>query len=378
MKSNSTLILILLNVLVFMGGMGLYVHKQKQQPPPVVERPPVVDDGGSTPIKPQPEPQPINFKITTPNPTYMNYQQTVARLQEWNKEAPDLTEVGTYGKSRQGKDLYYLRIYNKRQGGNKPKVLLTACIHGNEPLSSSTVMWWCGNLLNDYSTKSDIRALLDSRDVYFVPVVSPDSYPNSRHVDGVDPNRDFPGPSRPSHKSTPSVAAIQDLFNKIKPNAVISGHTWGRVFLTPYGDKMAHSENKADYDRIVGHMKTLSGYRMIRACDMYGENGGLNNPPIRIMGEGYGRPIYGSEVDWYYRGGAFAIVCEFGTHQRIPSDADTRTEFDKTYQAAIHFIKEGPLVQIRAPGVYADPPFVEKRGKIGGAAVEEYSDRREE
>lgn len=157
--------------------------------------------------------------------------------------------------------------------------------------------------------------------------------------------RDFPSPSRPDHVSVYPVAAIQRLAMKIKPNAVISGHTWGRVYLTPYGDKMPHQENKDDYDRIVGQMAKQSGYRMMRACDMY-KTGGLNNPPIRVMGEGeYGLPINGTEVDWYYRNGSFSIVMEFGTHQRIPTTAETKFEFEKTWSAFLHFVKEGPLVK---------------------------------
>lgn len=364
----ATAILVGLNLMLFTVGIGLYIHKGNvvKTPPPIVQQQP---ENPVSPIPPDVVKPPISFTIASPRPSYMNYAATVAKLKEWNNQAPELTEVGTYGKTSRGQDIYYLRIYNKRNTGEKPRVLLTACIHGNEPLASSTVMWWTGTMLESYSKDESIRKLLDERDIYIVPVVSPDSYPSSRHVNGVDPNRDFPGPSRPNHQSKPPVAAIQGFFHKISPNAVISGHTWGRVYLTPYGDKMAHSENKEDYDRIVGQMKTLSGYRMIRACDMYGPGGGLNNPPIkagieehdgeetqcscmcRHMGlDGkYGTPIYGSEVDWYYRNKAFAIVMEFGTHQRIPSDSDTKTEFDKTYTSALHFIKEAPLVQHKAP-----------------------------
>lgn len=91
-------------------------------------------------------------------------------------------------------------------------------------------------------------------------------------------------------------------------------------------------------------MSELSGYRNMRACDMYGNNG-LNNPPIEK--DQYGTPIYGSEVDWYYRNGSFAIVCEFGKHQRVPTDEDTRAEFNLTFTSALHFIREAPLVQVR-------------------------------
>ena len=55
-------------------------------------------------------------------------------------------------------------------------------------------------------------------------------------------------------------------------------------------------------------------------------------------------PIFGTEVDWYYRNGSIPIVIEFGTHQRIPTDKDIQIEFDKTYEAMLHFIKEAPLI----------------------------------
>jgi len=281
----------------------------------------------------------------------MNYEQTVLQLKQWNLEAPEMTEVGVYGKTSKGRDCYYLRVFNKRhsQLAEKPRVLITACIHGNEPLSSSTTMWYIGNLLSRYGKDDGISQVIDSRDIYFVPVVSPDSYPVSRIVDGVDPNRDFYSLNR-SHKPSACVKAIQDLFMKIKPNAVMSGHTWGRVYLTPYGDKM---QNCPDHDAIMSvmnKMSGLSGYRCMRVCDMYNPNGTINNPPIRVTdleSDYVISPIYGTEVDWYYNNGAFAIVCEYGTHQKIPKDEETKFEFDKTFQAFLLFLKEAPLVHIK-------------------------------
>jgi len=280
------------------------------------------------PLAPQ---QPRKPAISVTRPAYQNYNQIVEQLKQWNREAPDFTEVGVYGRSSRGQDLYYLRIYNRVSNptGQRPKVLITACIHGNEPLSTSTTMWYIGTMLGSYGQDQDVTDLLNTRDIYFVPVVSPDSFPNARHVDGVDPNRDFPGPHNWNHQSRPPVKAICDLMLKHRFQAVISGHTHGRIFLTPYGDQRNVCPNQADYQRVVGKMGQMSGYRVDRACNMYGH------------------PIKGTEVDWYYRHGAFAIVMEFGTHQRIPSNQDIQIEFDKTYRAVMHFVREAPLVQVQ-------------------------------
>lgn len=313
----------------------------KHAAPPVAFQPPPFQQ----PFQPPPQDQRPNPQISVAIPGHLEYQGVVAQLRKWNEEAPQLTEVGTYGKSSRGTEIAYIKITNKglvprNLTGRKPTVLITACIHGNEPHSASTVMAYIGTMLDKYGEDQTITGLIDSREIYFVPVVSPDSYPHSRHVDGVDPNRNFPTESDPNRRSVPPVQALREFFLQIKPNAVISGHTWGRVFLIPYGDKMANCPHHEDYMKIVGEMGRMSNYRVIRACDMYQGNGGLNNPPIRTGMI----PIYGSEVDWYYRNGAMGVVMEFGTHQRIPSMSETKEEFQRTFHGVLHFIEHAPLV----------------------------------
>lgn len=315
---------IIVQLIVFNIGVFTLLRKPHEhidhidQPPPQIVKP----------IPPQPKSE-LNPKITTPFPSYLNYQATVDQLKKWNSEAPEMTEIGTYGKSKRGTDIYYIRI-NHPHHTDKKKTLVTACIHGNEPLSASTVMCYIGTILDKYGEDKEVTDLVDSRDLYFVPVISPDSYPNSREVDGVDPNRNFPTQREPNKQSVPPVQAVRDFFLKIKPDAVISGHTYGRVYLTPWGDQNQVCPNESDYQRIMSEMASMSNYRVQRACQMYN------------------RPIYGGEVDWYYRNGSMAVVMEFGTHQQIPSESDIRTEFDKTFKAVLFYLKEAPQVEVKS------------------------------
>ena len=318
-----TNILIVINLLIFNLGMFAVVYKNKhvRQPEPIVEihTEPII-------IKPE---EPINYKLENPKPSYLDNNQTFEQLVKWNKEAPKITEIGTYGKTSRGKDLYYMRLTNFNKE-NKKVVLITAYIHGNEPLCSSTVMNYIGTILDQYGDDAQVTELVDTRDIYFIPVVSPDSYPNQRHVDGVDPNRNFPNAIEPNKDSVPPIKALQQFFLKIRPDAVISGHTSGRLLLTPWGEKTQLCPHSSDYDRVIGEMSKMSGYRMMRACQIYGT------------------PIYGGEVDWYYKNGAFAIVMEFGTHQQIPSRSDIDKEFEMTFKSVLFFIKKAPEVQVRA------------------------------
>jgi len=321
--SNRLTILIIINFGILCTGILGVISKNKPQEQIVVQAP--VDEWSAIPIEEKPD---LNYDISSTVPAYKDNDGTCDQLQEWHEEAPELTEIGTYGTSTKGRELHFIKIENPYEDVEKPVVLITACLHGNEPLSSSTVMGYIGTILDSYGDDEDITELVNSRIIYFVPVVSPDSYPHSRHVDGVDPNRNWPGP-KSNKQSVKPVHELQAFFNKIKPNAVISGHTWGRIYLTPFGDRNQLCPNDADYQRIIGEMGRLSKYKMQRASQMYG------------------RPIYGTEVDWYYRHGAFSIVMEFGTHQRIPSQSDINTEFNRTFSAALHFIKEAPVVEIK-------------------------------
>lgn len=343
MKATS-LILLIVNVVLLNAGIALCVDPHSREDGPPAIAPPI----SNAPVEPV-VPERLNYHLSGPKPVYLDLHGTQAKLAEWATEAPGLAEVGTYGKSRRGQELGYIRVGNRASEKPRPVVLITACIHGNEPLSASTTMWFIGTLLDQYGDQPEITELLDTRDIYFVPIVSPDSYPGSRHVDGVDPNRDFPSPMRPGHVSVPPVKALQDFSLRIKPSAVISGHTWGRVFLTPWGDSMQNCPNHDDYARIVGQMCEKSGYRMMRACDMYGPGGGLAIPGPRQYGM---VPIHGTDVDWFHRQGAFAVIIEFGTHQRIPSPQDIQIEFDKTFAAVCHFIREAPAVEVRQTAFY--------------------------
>jgi hypothetical protein len=336
--SNFVWAVILLNVglSIVIGIKRAEIKDQKSYINAVPEATtPVIQDRPKIPETPN-----ISVKI----PNYLEYPDIINQVKKWCEEAPDLVETGFYGKTRKNKDIVYIRLTNKLNSQEKPVVLLTAAIHGNEPWSTGCMMAYSGMLLSEYGKNSMVTDLLNTRDIFIVPVVSPDSYSNSREVDGIDPNRDFPSPNRPDHISSPSIVAIQDFFLKIKPKAVISGHAFGRVFLTPYGDTKNKCPNESDYQEIIGQMSKMSKYRIDRTC---------NN---------YGNPILGTEVDWYYRNGAFSVVMEFGTHQAKPNEQQINEEYGKTWEAILYFLKYAPLVEIKAG---EDFDFLNNKGISG-------------
>lgn len=278
------------------------------------------------PIVPKSEPKSLDIENYCFG--YMDYSKIISTIKTWEQKAPLLIDVGSYGKTTKGKDCFYFKISNENKKCNN-KIMVTASIHGNEPWSTNTIMAYAGWMLSEYGKEKKITEILDTTEIYFVPVVSPDSYPYSRTVDGVDPNRNFPSIKSPNKKSIPPVNNLRNLFLKIKPDSVISGHTYGRVFLIPWGETKKNNPNHEDYKRIVSEMSSLSGYKWMKSSELYG------------------RPIIGTESDWYHSNGAFAIVIEFGSHQKKPKKEETEYEFNKTKNAFIFFLEESIKVDIQ-------------------------------
>tara|TARA_Y100000034_G_scaffold136776_1_gene215660 strand:- start:942 stop:1892 length:951 start_codon:yes stop_codon:yes gene_type:complete len=316
MRHGGYLVFIIFGFLILVGLTVLLDLKAKAKtkpviqylPPPPVFVPPVIDVQS-----------PLNLPATKAPMRYLDYAGVVNLMRTWNQEAPEITEMGTYGKSSQGEDIWYFRIHNPRihSFAPKPRVLITACIHGDEKISTATVLGCMSNMLINYD-KLD----LGMRDVYFIPIVSPDSYKaHKRHVDGLDPNRDFPHPRNPQRRSVAPITALRAFFMDKQFQAAACGHAYGRVLIYPSGQGI--TDNDADYRRICGEMTRLAGY----------------SSPYRTRN-------IGTSKDFYHYNGAFGITWEFGRSKK-PSESAIPDEIKRAYQAMLYFIKEAPLVKIK-------------------------------
>jgi len=267
----------------------------------------------------------IEPEIETPELTtkeinkYISYSEIVKLMKQWSEEAPRLCEFGTYGKTSRGTDCSYLRMGKV----GKPKLLIHACLHGNEKLSTAATINIMGRLLSNYKLDNKATWILENRDVYFVPVLSPDSYPHSRHVEGKDPNRNYPSPENPSINSVSPVKRIRELFTSNKFVGVISGHTYGRIYFYP---RLGGREQSI---KMAKEMGELSNYR----AGAVGSGYPIRNPNSR-----------GYEIDYYHSNGAIAVLTEFGTSHNM-SERSIISETDRTYDAYLLFMKKAPDYQ---------------------------------
>jgi predicted deacylase len=296
---------------------GLYQHKKTVEP----EFQDVKNEILEVPDIKKEEQKP-NITVSIPSRA-ISLDEIYKMVDQWHAEAPEITEVGEVGKSHENHPIKYIRI-GKKTG---PKVLIMATIHGNEKLCTMTSLGCINEILKNYMSDSRVTDLLKTRDIYYVPVVSPEGYiNNSRHVLNLDPNRNWNGPDMTDNPdSIAAVKAMKSFYDLHKFNAVMSCHNYGKLYFYPWGYTRKNVPNVEDYKRVLSEMGALAGYT-------YYQLHGRTAPPR-----------WGYEVDYFHSKGAFAIVNEIGDRFEV-YDEELQREISSNYKAFLVFIDKAPLI----------------------------------
>jgi carboxypeptidase A2 len=138
--------------------------------------------------------------------SYHTYDEIIDWLNELPLAYPDLVTLVPIGESYQGREILAVKI-TSQDTSNKPKVWFDGGLHAREWISTATVVYILGHLLEDYGTDTIVTALVDGLEIYVLPVFNPDGYvyswttnrmwrktrqPNTgSSCIGTDPNRNW-------------------------------------------------------------------------------------------------------------------------------------------------------------------------------------------
>jgi hypothetical protein len=124
---------------------------------------------------------------------YHDYQDTIELLNDFNEKYPDLVYVFSIGKSFLRRDIWCIRITNENSDEIKSSCLIDGCIHGGEWEAGEACLYLTEYLLINYANNKTIINILNSTNIYVIPIVNPDGREaDDRFTDnGVDPNRNF-------------------------------------------------------------------------------------------------------------------------------------------------------------------------------------------
>jgi hypothetical protein len=232
------------------------------------------------------------------------------------EEHPDVAELHTIGQTHQGRDILAVRVtagVSDVALGERPAVLYQGTAHAREWISTEVTRRLMLHFLDGATSDPVVQGILDTTELWFVPVVNPDGYQYTFDVermwrknlrdndgngvidgnDGVDLNRNFPehwnydeeGSSSqftsdtyrgPAPVSEPETVANMGLFDMADFRFAISYHSYGNLLLYPQGWQVqTPSADDPIYVALTGTDAdpAVEGYDPGPSADLYITNG---------------------------------------------------------------------------------------------------------
>jgi hypothetical protein len=124
---------------------------------------------------------------------YHDHYGTMEMLNDFNGKYPDLVNVFSIGNSVLGKDIWCIRITNEKNNQAKLSCLIDGCIHGQEWEGGEACLYLAEYLLINFDVNETITHILNSSEVYLIPLVNPDGRQDDTlyNDNGINLNRNF-------------------------------------------------------------------------------------------------------------------------------------------------------------------------------------------
>ncbi len=237
-------------------------------------------------------------------------------LRETAAAYPEITKLVTIGQSVNGQDILALKVSKNAtilKDGKRPAVLYAGAQHAREWITPEMVRRLMHHYLEGYGTDAELTGLVDTTELWFLPVANPDGYDftfaderlwrkNLRDNngdgtitpgDGVDPNRNFavkwgwdnegssPVPDSETFRgagpnSEPETQALDGLFDRIGFEFLINYHSAAELLLYGIGWQVSTpSPDDVIYEALVGDdaNPAVPGYDPDISAELYTTNG---------------------------------------------------------------------------------------------------------
>ena len=249
------------------------------------------------------------FSFPSKDDAFHDYAELTKALNDLEKANPELAKVHVIGKSLEGRDMLAIQINSEpaslaKGQSNKAGVIFMGNHHAREHLSVEVPFMLAQHLLNN-KKDAQIRALLESRDIWIVPMVNPDGAEydisgrnykmwrknrrnNGDGTFGVDLNRNYGylwgtgGSSKNTNSETymgsapfsePETQVMKAFVeNHLNAKVLLSFHSYSELILYPWGSSNDPIVNQQDHGVFTKMAKTMSawnGYKPEQSSDLY-------------------------------------------------------------------------------------------------------------
>ncbi len=241
---------------------------------------------------------PTNFALGSYAGFY-TYAQMQTILDQMRALYPNLITAKTsIGNSIENRAVFMVKISdNPDVDEPEPEMFLNAVHHAREPMGMSQMIFFMWHLLENYDSNSDIKTLLNSTEIYFVPLVNPDGYVYNQTTNpnggglwrknrknngngsfGVDLNRNYsyawgydntgssPTSSSdtyrgPSAFSEPETQILRNFCNAHNFTLSFDYHSYGNYCIYPYSHVASNTNPEVPlYQQIANFLTAENGF----------------------------------------------------------------------------------------------------------------------
>lgn len=276
---------------------------------------------------------------------YHNYAEMVSEMSTYVTSHPAIARMDTIGVSIEGRLILGVKISDNVQvNETEPEVLIVGCHHARELMSVELPLYVMRRLLDGYGSDPVITTLVDTREIWIVPMVNPDGHVyvqnnangssdnwwrknrrlNSDGSFGVDLNRNYsfnwgydnigssPTPSSDVYRgagpfSEPETTALRNFIATHSFTISVSFHSYGQLFLYPWGFAAVNTPDHPVFQALGDSVALQNGYRAGNPANeaIYITNGDMDD---WAYGDVTTKPrLYGFtfEVNTYEQGGFY-------------------------------------------------------------------------
>ena len=268
---------------------------------------------------------------------YYTFNEIEQQLDKLHTNFPNLiTEKLSLGQTLEGRDIWMVKVSdNPNVDEDEPEMLYTGLHHAREPMSYMNLFYFMNWLTENYGIDSEATALIDNRELYFLPAINPDGLVYNQQIapngggmqrknmkesclsspDGIDLNRNYSfmwgydnSGSSPDGCSETYRGAIpfSELETQIVKEFVeshdfpiaLNYHSYSNLLIYPYGYDPSIPVPQNDLDIFLEYGEIMTQY---------------NNYLLGTGIETVGYTVNGEACDWMYgEHGIFAYTPEIG------------------------------------------------------------------
>lgn len=225
---------------------------------------------------------------------YHTFSQMATELAQLAQTYQNIAKLDTIGYSVQGRPMLCLKISdNPTQNDPEPKIRFVGAHHGNEWISAEVPFLYAKYLLENYSSNPSVKSLVNSREIYIIPIVNPDGHEsqNRTNSNSVDLNRNYGYIKNGSGSvpySEPETRSIHEFSKNRNFNMSLSFHSGAQYvnYIWNYTPVRSADDryNNMIYQYSVQY-GNITGYSVTEGYDWYQTLGDLNDYSYGINGD---------------------------------------------------------------------------------------------